>query len=211
MGNKISGNEAEQLYSKYTRLYNSCESLTKKDDKVKKLDIRRKANLYKEIIEYDIQHRKRKVAKARKLLVHIEKQLQKEKRVAAIANKYNLKPPRSVYEPGFINKIRREANKDNLSSPLNNLNTNNRAKCYEYLQAYEIKRQQQEKRVSKSDDTSNIPVKFAMFPDDREKLDKLKAIYESECGTFPSGNYVGPMSNYGKQVDQLENQVVNIN
>ena len=80
---------------------------------------------------------------------------------------------------------------------------NNRAKCYEYLQAYEIKRQQQEKRVAKSDDTSSIPIKFAMFPDDRKKLDKLKAIYESECGTFPAGNYVGPMSNYGKQVDPI--------
>ena len=114
-----------------------------------------------------------------------------------------MKPPRSVYEPGFIAKIRREASNDNLRTPLNNLNTNNRAKCYEYLQAYEIKRQQQEKRVSKNDDTSSIPVKFAMFPDDREKLDKLKAIYENECGTFPSGNYVGPMSNYGKQVDPI--------
>ena len=203
MGSKISGSEAEQLYSKYTKLYNSCEALTQKDDKIKKLDVNRKANLYKEIIDYDLQHRKRKVEKARKLLVFIEQQLEKEKRVAAIANKYNLKPPRSVYEPGFVEKIRREASNDNLNSPLENLSTDNRAKCYEYLQAYEIKRQQQEKRVAKSDDTSSIPIKFAMFPDDREKLDKLKAIYESECGTFPSGNYVGPMSNYGKQVDPI--------
>ena len=203
MGSKISGTEAEQLYSKYTKLYDSCEALTKKDDNIKKLDVKRKANLYKEIIDYDLQHRRRKVAKARKLLTFIEQQLEKEKRVAGIANKYNLKPPRSVYEPAFVEKIRREASNDNLNSPLENLSTNNRAKCYEYLQAYEIKRQQQEKRVAKSDDTSSIPIKFAMFPDDRKKLDKLKAIYESECGTFPAGNYVGPMSNYGKQVDPI--------
>ena len=36
-----------------------------------------------------------------------------------------------------------------------------------------------------------------------KKLDKLKAIYENECGTFPSGNYVGPMSNYGKQANPI--------
>ena len=133
---KIDGAEAERLYFKYKKLYDTCNVLPKKKEKNREISIKRKSAAYEEYIEAELKSRRDRVAKARKLLVKIEEQQAKERRRSAIADKYNMEPPRQVYDPAFVDKIRKEADESTLKSPLQTLNMNQRARCYDLMQAY---------------------------------------------------------------------------
>lgn len=194
---KLDGAEAEKLYFKYKKLYDTCNVLPKKEQKNRDISIKRKSAAYEEYIEAELKSRRERVAKARKLLVKIEEQQAKERRIAAIADKYNMEPPRQVYDPAFVDKIKSEANESNLKSPLETLNMNQRAKCYDLMQAYKVKRSDQERRAAKGNKTYNVPLKLAIFPDDRKKLEQIKDRYENECGPFPSSAFQGTLGSYG--------------
>jgi hypothetical protein len=194
---KVDGAEAERLYFKYKKLYDTCNVLPKKKEKNRAISIKRKSAAYEEYIEAELKSRRDRVAKARKLLVKIEEQQAKERRISAIADKYNMEPPRQVYDPAFVDKIRKESNESNLKSPLQTLNINQRARCYDLMQAYKVKRSDQERRAARGNKTYNVPLKLAIFPDDRKKLEQIKDRYENECGPFPSAAFQGTIGTYG--------------
>jgi len=194
---KVDGAEAERLYFKYKKLYDTCNVLPKKKEKNRAISIKRKSAAYEEYIEAELKSRRDRVAKARKLLVKIEEQQAKERRISAIADKYNMEPPRQVYDPAFVDKIRKESNESNLKSPLQTLNINQRARCYDLMQAYKVKRSDQERRAARGNKTYNVPLKLAIFPDDRKKLEQIKDRYENECGPFPSAAFQGTIETYG--------------
>ena len=195
-GKKLSADEAENEYIKYTKLAQSCRVLPRVKERNRNLDINRKAKKYEEFIEEDRIRRRERVAKARKLLVRIEKQLIKEKKIANIASKYDMDPPRPLYAPDFVSRIKKEADSKNMDTPLAAMNNEKRARCYEIMQAYKIKRSDQESRSKRMNDSSAVPVAFLMFPDDRKKLDKIVDIYERECGPFPFERFQGTVNNY---------------
>ena len=78
-----------------------------------------------------------------------------------------------------------------------NLNMNQRANCYDLMQAYKLKRSDQERRAARGNKTYNVPLKLAIFPDDRKKLEEIREKYENECGPFPSQAFQGTIGNYG--------------
>lgn len=194
---KVNGAEAEKLFFKYKKLYDTCNVLPKKREENRKINIKRKSDAYEEYVISELKTKRERVMKARKLLAKIEQQQAKERRIAVIAEKYNMEAPRQVYDPAFVSKITKEANESNLKSSLQTLNINQRADCYDLMKAYELKRSDQERRISKGNKTYNVPNKFAIFPDDKKKLEEIKDKYEAECGTFPSGAFQGTIGNYG--------------
>ena len=195
-GKKLSADEAEDEYIRYTKLSESCRVLPRVKERNRNRDIKRKAQKYEEFIEEDRIRRRARVAKARKLLVRIEKQLIKEKKIANIASKYDMDPPRPLYAPDFVSRIKKESDAKNMETPLSSMNDEKKSRCYEIMQAYKIKRSDQEARSKKMNDSSAVPVAFLMFPDDRKKLDKIVDIYERECGPFPFERFQGTVNNY---------------
>ena len=193
---KLTADEAENLYIKYSKLSESCRILPKVQERNRNNDLARKARQYEEFIEEDRIRRRERVAKARKLLVRIEKQLIKEKKIASIASKYEMDPPRPLYTPDFVSRIRKESDAKNMNTPLEAMDTERRAKCYDVIQAYKLKRSDQEARAKKMNNEGAVPTAFLMFPDDRKKLDKIVDIYERDCGPFPFERFAGTINNY---------------
>ena len=72
-----------------------------------------------------------------------------------------------------------------METPLAAMNNEKRARCYEIMQAYKIKRSDQESRSKRMNDSSAVPVVFHMFPDDRKKLDKLLIFMKENVVHFP--------------------------
>ena len=188
----ISADEAEEYYIKYSKLLKSCRILPIKQEKTLKLDNNRKSKLFEEFIEEEKINRRRRVEKARKLLVRIEQQLEKERKVADLARKYDMDKPRSLYTQDFVMRIRKEADISNIETPMEKMTDAQKANCWDILKAYELKRTDQERRSKKQNSASAVPIKFLMFPDDRKKLDKLISMYENECyAKFPYARYQG--------------------
>ena len=190
-GKNISADKANELFKKYSSLLSSCQKLPVKEEKVKKQDIARKAKLFEEFLEDEMRIRRIRVTKAKKLLQTIRVEQAKENEMVRIAKKNNLDwKLRPRYEPEFVRKIEEEANSTEIQSPMFKYGPEKRARCYDILQLYKLKKSDQERRIRNVGNDPDVIHEF-----DRKKLETIKKVFEYECGKFPDGKFANSSGN----------------
>jgi hypothetical protein len=122
----------KDLYIKQRRLYQKLKDSCNKLDVTTKTEqtkiIKERAKAYDKVIAKQTALREIKSNKAKKLWTKVNKQLEKEKRVAVEAKKLGLPPPPPLYSQSQINTIKR-----NLKVSQTNMNTQQKALCMHLL------------------------------------------------------------------------------
>jgi len=198
-GRKLNANQIKKLHGKYTSLLVSCQKLHVREEKNRKQDIERKSRLFEEYLEDEMRIRRIRVTKAKRLLRKIRIQEAKENKINGMAKKYNLDTPRPLYQSEFVRKIEEEANVKEIASPMKKYGPEKRARCYDILQLYRLKKNDQERRIRNVGNDPDV-----IHEGDRKKLGTIKKMFETECGKFPDGkfaNSAGSPSRIGQPSD----------
>lgn len=193
-GRKLNPSQVKRLFDKYSSLYTSCKKLPVREEKTRKQDIERKARLFEEYLEDEMRIRRIRVGKAKRLLQKIRVQEAKEAKINGMAKKYNLDTPRPLYQPEFVRRIEEEANIQEIESPMKKYGPEKRARCYDILQLYKLKKTDQERRIRNVGNDPDVIHEF-----DRKKLETIKKIFEKECGKFPDGKFANSAGTPARQ------------